>query len=99
MRVKIMSKKTAKKKKKANYIKNAMKNKIIKIEKSGKRVSRHGGDFSKLAVVDISPRSIKNQKNYIKSLNKALKSGDISKRILPSTSEPAYHIEIPIKNE
>lgn len=60
-------------------------------------VSKHLGDFTKLNVLDIDPKSVQNKDAFINSVfnNKA-----ISKLLSPYTKpkDPSFHLEIPQKN-
>ena len=65
--------------------------KILEIGAS--HVSRHCADFNKLCVVDIAPSSILNKDAFIK----AVASDKRVSKFLQPPSDPAYHLEIPIK--
>ena len=80
----------AKKKTKEEIIKK-MTAKIKEIGSS--KVSNHCGDSSKMNVIDISSRRLKNPKDFLKELKKAKNKGKI-KTIINETDRNCYHIEI-----
>ena len=73
-------------------IKKIMENKINEI--GPETVSRHCADLGKLNVIDIAPSSISNKASFIKAVEDAMGTKEVSKFLKPP-SDPAYHIEIP----
>jgi RHS repeat-associated protein len=71
-----------------------MQKQIEQIENNGGWVSAHGGNYNIRGAFDISPLSLINKKAFSDQLIKMKNSGEIEKYILPSSSEPAYHIEL-----
>jgi hypothetical protein len=53
------------------------------------KVSRHAGDPEKLNVIDISPRSIVNKKDFVREVKRR------GFHLLEPPKDPAFHIEIP----
>ncbi len=85
----------------ATDTKKAMENKIIELGPSN--VSHHSSDPSKLTTVDVSLNAINAQgkkDDFIGSVEKYMKSGDVSNFLHPGNNkgEQAYHIEIPVKS-
>lgn len=62
------------------------------------RISKHMGDFNKLAVVDIAPSSITNHPAFRNAVKKELESGRVRHAILDLDKDPAFHLEIPNLN-
>ena len=61
------------------------------------KFSHHMGDFHKLVVVDISPRSISNHEAFREAIRFEEHNGRVSKAITNLVDDPAFHIEIPNK--
>lgn len=62
------------------------------------RISKHMGDFNKLAVIDIAPSSITNHPTFRNAVKKELESGRVRHAILDLDKDPAFHLEIPNLN-
>jgi hypothetical protein len=60
------------------------------------RVSNHGGDPSKLNVLDIRPPSLSNPGGFVKSVSSDPR---VSKIINDFNKDPAYHTEVPQKKQ
>ncbi len=59
------------------------------------RLSKHLGDFSLLAVVDIAPSSIRDKDAFRAAVAAEKRSGRVSKAITDLKNDPAFHLEIP----
>lgn len=59
------------------------------------KLSKHLGDFSVLAVVDIAPSSIRDKDAFREAVEFEKSNGRVSKAITNLKNDPAFHLEIP----